>query len=235
VLIPAADHNGDMSDYYTDSLAAGRLRRVYEIAPPRVRQYLAAEVEFVMAEMRLGDRVLDLGCGYGRVIPRLAERAGLVVGIDMSLASLRLASEMIVEAHNCLLMNADALALPLRSRTFDTVACIQNGISAFHVDHGALMAEAIRVTRPGGTVLISTYSEKFWDQRLAWFRLQAAAGLVGEIDETRTGDGVIVCKDGFTGTAVKPASLASLTARLDVCVRLVEVDQSSLFLKMVPR
>ena len=51
----------------------------------------------------------------------------------------------------------DAAALGFRDRVFDVVVCIQNGISAFKVDRRALIAEAIRVTRPGGSVLFSSY------------------------------------------------------------------------------
>ena len=224
-----------MRNYYSDGLAAERLKRVYELAPPRVRQYLDAEVEFVVSRIKSGASALDLGCGYGRVMPRLAAKAGLVIGVDKSLASVHLASSLLSADPGCLLVNADALALPFRDRAFDLVACIQNGISAFHVDHADLLTEAIRVTRPGGKVLLSTYSEKFWDHRLAWFRLQADAGLVGEIDEAKTGDGVIVCRDGFTGTAIRPEALLTLTQGRNVDAHLVEVDQSSLFLQVTPR
>ena len=49
------------------------------------------------------------------------------------------------------------------------------------------LAAAVDVTRPGGRVLFSSYAEAFWDHRLAWFRLQAREGLLGEIDEAATG------------------------------------------------
>ena len=65
---------------------------------------------------------------------------------------------------------------------FDAVVCLQNGISAFHVDPERLIGESLRVTKPGGTVFLSSYSDRFWAYRLAWFKLQEAEGLVGEID-----------------------------------------------------
>ena len=51
--------------YYSDNLAAERLKRCYDIAPPRVRQYLQAELDFVLDRVRPGDVILDLGRGYG--------------------------------------------------------------------------------------------------------------------------------------------------------------------------
>ncbi len=223
-----------MSDYYSDRLSAERLLRCYEIAPPRVKQYLGAEVDYVLQKIRPGDLVLELGCGYGRVLRRLVSKARMVIGIDTSLASLLLAQQMLDDVSNCQLIEMNALHLGFQDHVFDLVACIQNGISAFHVNQKDLIQESIRVTKPGGTILISSYSDKFWDDRLEWFRLQSEAGLLGEMDPERTGDGVIVCKDGFTGTTVRPEQFLSLTAGLNVDVQLVEIDESSLFCEIVP-
>ena len=90
------------------------------------------------------------------------------------------------------------------------------------------------MTRPGGMILFSTYSEKFWEHRLEWFRRQADAGLLGEIDWAKTGQGVIVCKDGFTATTVSPRQFYSLLTGLNVEATIVEVDDSSLFCELVP-
>jgi 2-polyprenyl-6-hydroxyphenyl methylase/3-demethylubiquinone-9 3-methyltransferase len=215
--------------YYSDNLAAEWLKRCYDIAPPRVRQYLRAEVNFVLDRVRPGDAVLDLGCGYGRAIPQLAQKAGLVVGIDTSLSSLKFGLSFLHGVRNCLLLKMDAGGMSFFDGSFDAVVCIQNGISAFQVDPFQLVSESIRVARENGIVFFSTYSEKFWQHRLEWFRLQAAEGLLGEIDEEKTGDGMIVCKDGFRATTFSPEQFLPLTSKFDVDVNIVEVDESSLF------
>ena len=140
-----------MSGYYDDRLAAEHLRRVYEIASPRVRQYLEAELAYVLGRLGPGDVVLELGCGYGRAIGPLAEKARLVVGVDTSLASLALARDELKGRENVRLVNADAVHVAFRDGAFDVVACIQNGISAFHVDPRALMAESVRVAKAGAS------------------------------------------------------------------------------------
>jgi len=224
-----------MPDYYSDHLSADRLGQVYEIAPPRVRQYLDAEAAYAASKIRPGDRVLELGCGYGRVLRRLAARAGLTIGIDTSEPSLQMGTRVLRTVRNCYFMAMDAERLGFRDGVFDVVACVQNGISAFHLDQRLLVAEALRVTRPGGIVLFSTYSDRFWEQRLRWFQLQYKAGLVGELDESRTGNGVIACRDGFTGTAFSPDQLMSFASGFDVDARITEVDESSLFLEMTRR
>jgi SAM-dependent methyltransferase len=216
-------------EYYKETLSGERLKRVYEIAPPRVRQYLEAEVGHVLEKLDRGSHVLEMGCGYGRILPKLAGKARMVVGVDTSLDSLRLAEREIGHLPGCHILGMDAGALAFAGGVFDCVVCIQNGISAFHIDRRELIREAVRVTRPGGVVLFSTYAEGFWEERLRWFEIQARAGLLGEIDYGGTGDGVIVCKDGFTATTVSPAAFRMLTRDLNAGVELVEVDGSSLF------
>ena len=75
-----------MRGYYTGRLTGERLRRVYEIAPARVKQYLEAEIRHVLARMPRGGSVLELGCGYGRVAFRLAESLKPAPGLPASAA-----------------------------------------------------------------------------------------------------------------------------------------------------
>jgi len=223
-----------MSNYYADKLSAERLKRCYEIASPRVQQYLDAEIEFVLEKIRPSDIVLELGCGYGRVLARLAKKAHRVTGIDTSLSSLLLAQDELQGISNFYLAAMNAVQLGFRDKVFDVVVCIQNGISAFHVNQKELIRESIRVTKPGGIVLFSSYSDKFWDARLEWFERQSEAGLLGEIDYAKTRDGVIVCKDSFTATTVRPNEFLSLSADLNAETRIIEVDESSLFYEIIP-
>ncbi len=221
-----------MKEYYAEKLAAERLKKCYEIASPRVKIYLKAEVDFVLSKIRPGDHLLDLGCGYARVIPQLASRAEFVVGIDNSHPSLLLGKEFLRDVQNGLLIEMDAARLAFLDNSFDVVICIQNGISAFRVDERLLIQESVRVVKQGGHVFFSTYSEKFWEHRLEWFKSQSEAALIGEMDYENTGDGVIACKDGFRATTVNPEQFLDLTAPLNVSVQIIEVDESSLFFEI---
>jgi SAM-dependent methyltransferase len=224
-----------MRGYYETRLAAEALRRCYELAPARVQQYLHSEIYYVINRLRPSDRVLELGCGYGRVMVDLAGVAAHVVGIDTSKASLGLARRQLADRPNCLLACMDASHLAFLEESFDAVVCIQNGLSAFHADRRRVVREALRVTRRGGKVFFSTYSDRFWEHRLAWFARQAEAGLIGEIDYERTGEGTIVCHDGFQASTVGPEEFAALLVGLDVELAVTEVDESSLFYVLVKR
>ncbi len=119
--------------------------------------------------------------------------------------------------------------MAFRAGAFDAVLCVQNGISAFAVDRGRLVGEAVRVTRSGGSILFSSYSPRIWEDRLDWFRAQAREGLIGDIDEERTGDGTIVCTDGFQATTVGGEEFTRLFAQFGLRPTIREVDESSVF------
>jgi SAM-dependent methyltransferase len=218
-----------MGNYYDDNLSAQQLSQVYGLATPKVRQYLEAETGFVISNLSPDSSVLELGCGYGRVMRKLASFCREIVGIDSSTASLRAAQEFLSGVDNFRLARMNAVELGLGNRVFDRVVCIQNGISAFHVNQRALILECLRVTKPDGMTLLSSYSAKFWEARLEWFRLQSEAGLLGPIDWSRTRNGNIVCTDGFTATTVGPDEFANLLSPLGQRYSIYEVDESSIF------
>lgn len=219
-----------MTDYYSQSLYGEKLKRVYDIAPPRVKQYLEAEIQYVLKEIKGMGTVTELGCGYGRVMKQLSPHVENVIGIDTSGETLAFARTYL-SGLPCRLFRMDASRLGFQPKVFDAVICIQNGISAFRVDSKILVREAVRVTRPGGVVLFSSYSPRFWEYRLEWFRLQAEQGLIGEIDESRTGDGIIVCKDGLRLTFVGESQFKKLFTSEKTKVSVEEVDESSVFCK----
>lgn len=218
-----------LPDYYSQRLAADRLKACYDLAPPRTKQYLEAEISFVLGKVSREHIVLEMGCGYGRVINRLKGQVKAVAGIDTSYESLLMAGTYLGPAASVWLARMNAVCLGFRDRVFDVTLCIQNGISAFAVDKTKLFEEAIRVTKPGGTVLFSSYSAQFWPHRLEWFEVQSAHGLIGSIDYEQTKNGSIVCKDGFRATTLSPEDFEALAAQVGQAPTIVEVDGSSVF------
>ena len=222
-----------MDDYYSKNLSAERLKLCYDIATPRVKQYLNAEIDFVLGKIKPSDKVLELGCGYGRVLVELAKKAKAVVGIDNSYDNIRMAKDILKDIKNCQVYEMNAGKLNFPDGSFDKVLCIQNGLSAFKLGKLELMKEALRVTRNCGTAFFSSYSNSFWDDRLEWFRLQAEKGLLGAIDEDKTKEGVIVCKDGFTAYTITPDEFISLAKELNVTLKITVVDSSSIFCEII--
>ncbi len=222
-----------MKNYYSKNLSAERLHLCYKISSDRIKQYQEEEIRTVLDRTNPNDFVLDLGCGYGRVFKHLLKKTQNIYGVDISFDNLYYARNEYLESasHNLIQMNA--VKLGFLSDTFDLVFCIQNGISAFKEEPKALITESIRVTKPGGRVLFSSYSSKIWAARLEWFQAQAEYGLLGEIDYNLTGNGVIICKDGFKATTFNASDFEQLTQIFDKEVKIYEVDNSSIFCEII--
>ena len=95
-----------------------------------------------------GARVADLGCGSGRYLLRMAESAGVRVGLDGSAA-------MILRARDsgALLVRGELPNLPFRAGVFDVAVC---ALVVGHVPRlGAALAEIARVLKVGGVAVYS--------------------------------------------------------------------------------
>ncbi len=100
-----------------------------------------------------GQRVLDLGCGIGRLTGRLAEKAAMVMGVDYSPGMLRRAAASVVRP-NAGFVLASAVSLPFPPGHFGTVVAsylLQHILA--EPDFERACAEATRVLRPGGALV----------------------------------------------------------------------------------
>ncbi len=215
--------------YYAKKLGGIRLEKVYELANARVRRYLRAEIDHIASMLEPDLNILELGCGYGRVLSSFSNRVKEGWGIDNSAESLALAAKRYPDLY---LRQMDAGHLKFGDDTFDLVFGVQNFISACKVEPEQLLLEAVRVTKPGGRVILTSYAPQFWPHRLEWFQTQADHGLLGKIDDQATGHGVIVCKDGFKATTFSLDDFKKLASLCNAEADFYTIDDSSIVLKI---
>nr|WP_321503474.1 class I SAM-dependent methyltransferase [uncultured Dethiosulfovibrio sp.] len=219
-----------MSNYYSDKLKANSLVEVYDTELPRVNQYLKSEIGFVRDRISGSHNILEIGCGYGRIMRELSSAAISITGIDLSAESIELGKAYLSNYPNCRLLHMDAKDINLPN-DFDGILCLQNGLSAISAgDPFGLMEQCLKLLIPGGKAYFSTYSPNFWDHRVEWFREQSKKGLLGPLDEDLTKNGTIVCTDGFRATTYTEKDLIEMARKTGYSYEVIEVDRSSLFL-----
>jgi demethylmenaquinone methyltransferase/2-methoxy-6-polyprenyl-1,4-benzoquinol methylase len=103
-----------------------------------------------------GDRVLDLAAGTATSSAALARSGADVVGCDFSLGMLRFARPY----EGVELVAGDALRLPFRDGSFDAVT-ISFGLRNT-ADPDLVLRELLRVTRPGGRLVVCEFSHPTW-------------------------------------------------------------------------
>jgi ubiquinone/menaquinone biosynthesis C-methylase UbiE/DNA-binding MarR family transcriptional regulator len=100
------------------------------------------------------DRLLDIGTGTGRVLELLAPRIRQGIGIDASKAMLALARARLARAglSHCSVRLADMYRLPLADGSVDAV--VLQMVLHYAEQPESVIAEAARVLRPGGLLLV---------------------------------------------------------------------------------
>jgi demethylmenaquinone methyltransferase/2-methoxy-6-polyprenyl-1,4-benzoquinol methylase len=147
-----------------------------------------------MAEVRPGDRALDLCCGTGDIALALQAAGADVVGVDFSPAMLAVAQERTKNAGGPVgparlqFVCADALKIPFPDASFDVVTIGYGLRNLASWERG--LEEMTRVARPGGRLLALDFGKpenKAW--RLIYFGwLKLVAPLLGKL----------FCKDAAT-------------------------------------
>jgi demethylmenaquinone methyltransferase/2-methoxy-6-polyprenyl-1,4-benzoquinol methylase len=150
---------------------ARRVRGVFDSVAPRYdvmndlmslglhRAWKAYAV--TVADVRIGDRVLDIAGGTGDLARAFAPRvgaSGMVVHSDINEAMLRQGRDRLIDEGLLLpTVICDAEALPFRTDSFDVV-CVAFGLRNMTRKDQAL-AEMNRVTKPGGRLLVLEFSK----------------------------------------------------------------------------
>lgn len=145
--LPSADEYAEGDPYGVDA----------ELSSPfhRARLDTAKRLTLAAAQGLSAPAVLDLGCGGGHLLARLAALipTAQLVGLDYSLSAIAEARRVVPSAQ---LVVADALEPPFPSGTFDAVLCTNLWE---HVDSPVALARSMhRVLKPGGQLVLSTPS-----------------------------------------------------------------------------
>lgn len=125
--------------------------------------------------VRKTDAVLDIGCGGGRTVQKLAALAteGKVCGVDFSETSVetsRATNAAAITAGRVTIELASVAKLPFADRRFDVVTAVETHY--YWPDLIANLREVLRVLKPGGTLAI--IAEAY---RRGWFPTPSALAM----------------------------------------------------------
>lgn len=109
--------------------------------------------ELVADAKKRGGRMLDIGCGDGLLIQRLAPHVQEVVGIDPDPEIIARAHTRLASMPNVLLIEGDFLTIPppVQEKRFDTIICVA---TLHHMDLRAALLKIRQFLAPGGRLLV---------------------------------------------------------------------------------
>jgi len=157
----------------------------FTVAQARLTERMVA-----LAQVRSGQRVLDVACGFGGALAEIARRAPRLdlAGLNIDRRQLEICRSIPrPPGSSLLLVDADACAMPFAAASFDNIFCIE---AMFHfASRRVFLAEAARLLRPGGTLVLSDIlirrpTESPWDGNTMTTVLQRDYGPWPELWDT---------------------------------------------------
>jgi ubiquinone/menaquinone biosynthesis C-methylase UbiE len=143
--------------------------RVKKIVPEYEQHFLARPIMEAI-QPRRDPLVLDVATGTGRLpiaLARFPKFKGQIIGLDLSQKMLREAARATYPfSEQITLIHAPAETLPFPDGSFDTVTCLE--ALEFTRDPDAILAEMVRVLRPGGLLLTTLRIHTPWMPGKTW-------------------------------------------------------------------
>lgn len=151
-------HDSSIADHYDESLTGTPLLNI--------------DQQFVQRHCSTIGRVVDLGCGTGRIAIPLARSGHRVIGVDLSQEMLRVASAKAAAAGSAIeFVHANiAETLLLPDSSFDYAVCMfaTLGMISGAEARQRVLANAFQLLRPGGIVLYHVHAR--------WHHLRTGIG-----------------------------------------------------------
>jgi len=133
---------------------------------PLVKDFKRRELEFLKEHIPKGASVIEAGCGEGRVLECVSEKASFLAGIDINSSLVEKARERFKENKNAEFFCEGIIKTHFADSTFDYGILSMNTLGNLGENKIAALIELERILKNDGKIIIVVYSEKAFEERI---------------------------------------------------------------------
>lgn len=147
----------------------GYWEQVLQTPTPAYKEMFDSERRYLLDHIPGGANVLDIGCGEGRNMRTIFERTKEITGVDEDERAVDDARKSFVGISTVKIIRANAAKLPFADQTFDVVTFLMILPNLDDLEN-IVMGEVSRVLKVGGRVILSTFSEDAFEERIKIYK-----------------------------------------------------------------
>jgi len=163
--------------------------RVVTDGPAPIQEFLDEELRFLKNHIQDHRDILEIGCGYGRLIKELAPKARAIAGVDYSHTLLEKARQELRNHHNVALYLQHAEEFMPKSK-FDYVICMDATFGNMPGIEQQVLHNMYDACKSSGEVILSVFSEQARDAQIANYKRIGLTGITDLGNAITTAEGM---------------------------------------------
>lgn len=189
-------------------------------ANPLIKDWLEKENLYLRKSIKKDAIVLDVGCGFGRSIKAIVNIAKKIIGIDNDKGLFEEIKENLSKFKNVEVFLEDARKMHFPDNMFDYTICMGNTFGDFGNDKLKVLKEMKRVTKKGGKIIISVYSENALEIRIKEYKR------IG-IKIKKIQDGIVYSENGLILEQFNKEKLKKIFDLIGLDVKIIKLNSIS--------
>ncbi|MFC1720943.1 class I SAM-dependent methyltransferase [Patescibacteria group bacterium] len=157
-------------------------KEVLQAPTPAYQELFDSEHKYLLENITTNSIVLDVGCGEGRNIKSILETSTFVYGVDNDADAVKDAKENFKDLDSVQIMQGAAANLPFEDKMFDIVTFLMI-LPNLDKDKEKSMQEISRVLKDDGFVILSTFADTAFEDRMEMYKLVNAP--IKKIEKTK--------------------------------------------------
>ncbi len=142
---------------------------VLQSPTPAYAELFKAEQQYLLNNIPANAKVLDIGCGEGRNMMTIYQKTPFVFGIDHDQKAVDNALKNFINKETVTIIKAEANKLPFKDESFDVITFLII-LPNLEGNKEYFFREVSRVLKNDGRLILSTFSETAFDERMKIYK-----------------------------------------------------------------